>query len=486
MNQRRKRTPQRSDTKDQQISELQEQLSQALEIIQKQQKQIERLEQRLQQQQEELEYLKRIGKRQATPFARRHWVEKPKRPGRKAGKGRFAHRELPNVGKIHETKEVKLHGCPACGSRLEAIRKQEQFVTDIPVVEVQTTRFVTYSGYCTACHKRVRSQHPEQTLLATGTAGVMVGPRAKALAADLKHRLGVSYGKVSEVLNDAFGLQVSRSGWCQADQKLARTARPVYEELLEVIRQCSVVNADETGWRIGTLSAWLWVFTQREVTVYTIRANRSSDVMLDVLGTHFSGVLTSDGHLAYDDRRLSDWLKQQCLSHLLRDLKDMNETKTGRALQFARQATSLLQEALALKREKPTLPSRTFSHQARALEARLDLLIATMPALPSVCASIDRISCASCMWMTWKLPTTWPSGCCDQQSSLAKPMAATVPRMEPSPFRSWTTLSNFSSSARPRLPSFNAKQVRYPSLQTWKCHACSCRGHFYFGKQVTF
>lgn len=375
MSQRRKRTLHPSETNDQQISELQEQLSQALEIIRKQQKQIERLEQMVQQQHEELKYLKRIGKRQATPFARRHWVERPRRPGRKAGKGRFTHRELPNVVKIHETKEAKLPGCPACGSRLEAIRKQEQFVTDIPVVEVKTTRFVTYSGYCTACHKRVRSQHPEQTSLATGAAGVMVGPRAKALAADLKHRLGVSYGKVSEVLNDAFGLQVSRSGWCQADQKLARTARPVYEELLEAIRQCSVVNADETGWRIGTLSAWLWVFTHREVTVYTIRANRSSDVVLDMLGTHFPGVLTSDGHLAYDDRRLSDWLKQQCLSHLLRDLKEMNETKTGRALHFARQATSLLQEALALKREKPTLTSRTFSHRARSLEARLDLLI---------------------------------------------------------------------------------------------------------------
>ncbi|HUE99183.1 MAG TPA: IS66 family transposase [Anaerolineales bacterium] len=375
MSQRRKRTLHPSETKDQQISELQEQLSQALEIIRKQQKQIERLEQRVQQQQEELEYLKRIGKRQATPFARRHWVERLRRPGRKAGKGRFTHRELPQVVKIHETKEAKLHGCPACGSRLKAIRKQEQFVTDIPVVEVKTTHFVTYSGYCTACHKRVRSQHPEQTSLATGAAGVMVGPRAKALAADLKHRLGVSYGKVSEVLNDAFGLQVSRSGWCQADQKLARTARPVYEELLEAIRQCSVVNADETGWRIGTLSAWLWVFTHPEVTVYTIRANRSSDVVLDMLGTHFSGVLTSDGHLAYDDRRLSDWLKQQCLSHLLRDLKEMNETKTGRALHFARQATRLLQEALALKREKPTLTSRTFSQRARSLEVRLDLLI---------------------------------------------------------------------------------------------------------------
>jgi len=376
MSQRRKRQPHPLDARDPQISELKEHLSQALEIIQKQQKQIERLQEIVQQQQAEIEDLKRIGKRQATPFARRHWVERPRRPGRKAGKGRFAHRELPQVVKISETKEAKLHGCPDCGSRLQAIRKQEQFVTDIPVVEVKTTRFVSYSGYCTTCHKRVRSQHPEQTSLATGAAGVMVGPRAKALAADLKHRLGVSYGKVSEVLKDAFGLSVSRSGWCQADQKLARTARPIYAELLEAIRQCSVVNVDETGWRIGILSAWLWVFTHRDVTVYTIRANRSSDVVLDILGTHFSGVLTSDGHLAYDDRRLSDWLKQQCLSHLLRDLKDMNETKTGRALHFARQATDLLQEALALKREKPTLGSRTFSHRARLLEARLDRLIA--------------------------------------------------------------------------------------------------------------
>ena len=370
MSKGRKRHTHSPETKeDPKITEL-------LEIIQKQQKQIERLEQMVQRQQEEIEYLKRIGKRQAAPFARRHWVEKPRRPGRKAGQGQFAHRELPQVVKISETKEAKLQGCPECGNRLQAIHKHEQFVTDIPVVEVKTTHFVTYSGYCTSCHRRVRSQHPEQTSQATGAAGVMVGPRAKALAADLKHRLGVSYGKVSEVLNDAFGLSVSRSGWCQADQKLARTARPIYEELLEAIRQCSVVNADETGWRIGTLSAWLWVFTHRDLTVYTIRANRSSDVVLDILGNHFSGILTSDGLLSYDDRRLNDWLKQKCLSHLLKDLKEMDETKTGRALHFARQATALLQEAMALKREKPSLASRTFSQRAASLEDRLDRLIA--------------------------------------------------------------------------------------------------------------
>ena len=364
------------ETKTEEIRELKEQLSQALEIMQKQQKQIERLQQMVEQQQAEIEDLKRIGKRQAAPFARRHWVEKPKRPGRKAGKGKFARRELLKVVKIHETKEAKLDGCPECGGKLKEIHTHEQFVTDIPVVAVQTTRFVTYSGYCRECHKRVRSHHPEQTSEATGAAGVLVGPRAKALAADLKHRLGVSYGKVSEVLNDTFGLQVSRSGWCQADQKLAHTAEPVYDELLKIIRQCSVVNADETGWRIGTLAAWLWVFTHREVTVYAIRDNRSSDVVIDILGETFPGILTTDCYLAYDDRKFKEWLKQKCVGHLLKDLKEMKESKSGRALHFVRQVTIVLQEALALKTEKVRLDPFTFHQQAQALESRLDVLIA--------------------------------------------------------------------------------------------------------------
>ena len=377
MSKGRKRHKQSPERKDQQRQDLQEQLSQALEMNQKLQVQIERLKEQVQQLQEENELLKRIGKRQAAPFARRRWVEKPKRPGRRRGQGRFARRAMPQVTKISETKEAKLEGCPECGGELKAIRQHEQFVTDIPVVEVKTTHFVTYSGYCRGCHRRVRSRHPEQTSQATGAAGVMVGPRAKALAANLKHRLGVSYGKVREVLNDAFGQQVSRSGWCQADQTLARTAQPIYEQLLEAIRQSSVVHADETGWRIGTLAAWLWVFAHRDLTVYTIRANRSSDVILDILGTHFAGILSSDCFAAYDNRKLADWLKQKCLSHLLTDLKEIKESKTGRALHFARQTTALLQAALALKREKASLSCALFSQRAQDLEDRLDTLIAT-------------------------------------------------------------------------------------------------------------
>jgi len=358
-----------SDAKDKRIAELEEQLARALVMIERQQREMERLRARV-------EEMERAGKRQATPFARRKLVEKPKRPGRKAGQGKFARRARPTIKQVHETKTARLSGCPECGGKLGEIHKHEQFVTDIPVVEVKTTRFVTFSGYCRECHKRVRSRHPEQISQATGAAGVLVGPRARALAADLKHRLGVSYGKVSEVLNDTFGMQVSRSGWCQADQKLAQTARPVYEGLVEVIRQCSVVHADETGWRIGTLAAWLWVFTNQEATVYAIRDNRSSDVVVDILGGEFKGILASDCYLAYDEKRFTTWLKQKCVGHLLRELKEMKENKSGRALHFARQVTIVLQQALALKAERPTLDPFTFFQRSQALEARLDTLIA--------------------------------------------------------------------------------------------------------------
>ena len=170
--------PTQPSTKDQRIAELEAELVREHMINQRLQKQLERLK-------AEVEELKRAGKRQATPFARRKLIEHPKRPGRKAGQGRFTRREQPALKRVDETKRAQLHGCPECGNKLRDIHKHEQFVADIPKIQPIITRYVTYSGYCADCRKRVRSRHPEQTSQATGAAGVMVGPRAKALAADL-------------------------------------------------------------------------------------------------------------------------------------------------------------------------------------------------------------------------------------------------------------------------------------------------------------
>ncbi len=374
--------PPPADPRDEHIAELEAQLAHARAVIAEleqrdaqNQQQIAELEEQVAQLQQRVAELEQAGKRQATPFARKKRSPHPKKPGRKAGQGTFKHRAKPAPEDVNETKEVPLDSCPECSGELEDRKEHEQFVIDIPPVEPVITRFVTHSGYCQHCRKRVRSRHPEQISDATGAAGVVVGPRAKALAADMKHRLGLSYEKVCELINDAFGLRVTRGGWYQADQRLAEQARPVYEELIEVIRASAVAHVDETGWRIGTLAAWLWVFTNQEVTVYTIADNRSHAVVIEILGEAFEGILSSDCFTAYDHQNLADWLKQKCVGHLLKNLSDIEDQKTRGAVRFARDVTALLREALRLKAEKSDLDPTTFRQRAADLEDRLDQLI---------------------------------------------------------------------------------------------------------------
>ncbi|MBI5567583.1 MAG: transposase, partial [Chloroflexi bacterium] len=139
----------------------------------------------------------------------------------------------------------------------------------------------------------------------------------------------------------------------------------------------AVALVDETGGRIDTLSAWLWVFTNQDLTVYTIATGRGHEVVVQILGETFAGVLVSDCFTAYDHQALQDWLKQKCLAHLLRDLSELNASKTGGAVRFARDVTAVLQAALTLRDQKSALTPADFTVQAAQIEARLDALIDT-------------------------------------------------------------------------------------------------------------
>jgi len=76
------------DPRDVRLAELESQLRQRDALI-------ERLQRRLAELEERLAELERAAQRQATPFARKQRKESPKRPGRKAGQGRFTSRSRP-------------------------------------------------------------------------------------------------------------------------------------------------------------------------------------------------------------------------------------------------------------------------------------------------------------------------------------------------------------------------------------------------------
>lgn len=323
----------------------------------------------------ELEKRVRREKRQAAPFSKGSRAKNPKRPGRKRGQGKFSFRSPPPESEIQGEKKVKLHCCPDCGGEVTDLQDHEQIQSDLPAIRPTHRRFRTQSGWCPRCSKRVRSRHPDQVSTAAGAAGVVIGPRAKALASDMKHRLGIPWGKIAELMLSSFHLRVTPSALCQADMRLAEKALPVYAELIHAISECCAVYADETGWRLNALSAWLWVFTSEKITVYAIDESRGHEVVLDILGKEFRGVLVSDCFVAYDHEDLKDWLKQKCFAHFLSELSEMQEGKQGRALEFPRALTPVLRRALDLRDRKDTLSPLEFTELLAAIESDLDELI---------------------------------------------------------------------------------------------------------------
>ncbi len=325
--------------------------------LEKKQKRIDQLEAQL-----------RTSKRQAGRFSRRNPKEKPKRPGRKKGhKGNF--RPVPDH--VDQSFEVPIDSCPDCGSQLETIEDQVQYVEDIPEVRPVVKAYHTQSGWCKKCKKRHRSRHQDQISDATA-AGTVIGPTAVAFASDLKHRTGIPFRKISRIFRDILGLQVSAGGLCQAVGRLAAKAESTYDLIIQQARNSAVIHADETGWNIGGKSAWLWVFTNYELTVYAIRYSRAHGVIEEILGVKFDGVLVSDFFSAYNP---IDCAKAKCMAHLLNTLSEMEKNKKGIGARFARIACQIIRDAIELKRKKTTISQAAYQKKVQQIENRLDLLL---------------------------------------------------------------------------------------------------------------
>ena len=127
--------------------------------------------------------------------------------------------------------------------------------------------------------------------------------------------------------------------------RTARDAAPTYTALCEQVRNSPVVTPDETGWRVGAISHWLWAFVTPETTVYAICPGRGFDDATTVLGADFDGVLVRDGWVSYRCYRAA--LHQSCLNHLLRRCKELQEDHPDSL--WAGQVQAVLQTGLAVR-----------------------------------------------------------------------------------------------------------------------------------------
>jgi hypothetical protein len=272
---------------------------------------------------------------------------------------------------VDENVEVPLPACPNCGGPVAGVAPVEQFIEDIPVMRPRVTRLVTYQGSCAACGD-VGSYHPLQTSTATGAAKVQLGPRARALAIALHQQFGLTMRNTCRVLKQLTGLTLSPGGLALAIQRTAQRVRPSFDRLVQNVRAAAAVFVDETSWYVGAPGPWLWTFATADTTVYHVDRDRGRQVVLDLPGETFAGIVVSDCLASYE--RLP-YRTHKCLTHhqgVIAEARARPDTTDPRYLNRWK-LLFLMVKTLWRFREK--LGDQTFARERHHLEQMLDQLL---------------------------------------------------------------------------------------------------------------
>jgi hypothetical protein len=212
-----------------------------------------------------------------------------------------------------------LDACPGCGGHLlvtdaQPIVAQRVEIAAVPLV-IHEHR--SHPGYCPCCRKEYFAPFPISI-----ERGGLAGPRLTTVVAYLKGACHASYSTIRKFVRDVLGVVISRGQLCKIIGKVSKALEAPYEELLGDLPGQPTLNVDETGHKHGGLRYWTWCFRAGLYTLFKIDPSRSADVLIDVLGEEFDGVLGCDYFSAYRRYHREFGVELQfCLAHLIRDVK---------------------------------------------------------------------------------------------------------------------------------------------------------------------
>jgi transposase len=235
---------------------------------------------------------------------------------------------------IDQQVDYTLAICPDCSGKTMPLDLAPRVVQQVEVVTspIEISEHRGHACFCRRCQKTYYAEIPA----AVRHAG-LIGPRLTALVAFLKGGCHCSFTTIRKFLRDVVGVTVSRAQLRNVCAKVADSLNAAYDELLTAAPAQAVLNVDETGHKEYAQRLWTWCFRAATFTLFKIDPSRSSQVLVDVLGEEFQGVLGCDYYSAYR-KYMGDFnvLVQFCLAHLLRDIRFLVEHPNPRNRAYGR------------------------------------------------------------------------------------------------------------------------------------------------------
>lgn len=349
-------------------------------IIACQQKQIDELHALVAQLRDEIVRLKKNSSNSSKPPSSD--IVKPPRPAPPRGKkrrrigGQPGHsrqqREPFGPEDINTVQTYTLESCPQCGGVVQPAKRPPRVLqqVEIPVIPREITEHRGLAYWCPRCRKLHYAPLPDDVRRAG-----LVGPRLTALVAYLKGSCHASYSTIRTFCRDVLRLNLSRGQLAKLVARSSEAMADAYEQLRDELPNRSRLNVDETGHKDNGRGHWTWCFRADAFTLFHIDPSRGSEVLVNLLGEEFNGVLGCDYFSAYRKYMADfDVLVQFCLAHLIRDVKFLTQLPNRVTANYGRRVLKGLRRLFGVIHRRESMTPAGFQRALqRARESLLDV-----------------------------------------------------------------------------------------------------------------
>jgi transposase len=258
--------------------------------------------------------------------------------------------------------------CRRCGKELggvdvEPLRHQVWEIPEIkPIVTEYQQHRLTCSCGCSTCG-----------VLPPGVPTGQAGPRLIAFTALLMACFRQSKRRAAQFLSLILN-QPASAGWMVLLQnRAAEAVKPAYDELAEQLAEQAVMNIDESPTKEGQAKAWVWTFVAVSFTFFACRTSRAADVLKDLLGASYRGIIHCDRARMYWCFGRLQW----CWAHLKRDFQALIDSPCATKKRLGHDLMKPTKELFALwkKVRDGTISRRTFQRRMRPIRQRVDALL---------------------------------------------------------------------------------------------------------------
>jgi transposase len=206
-------------------------------------------------------------------------------------------------------------------------------VTELPRIEAHITEYQCPRVVCPDCGQTTQAQLPEP-------ARGQFGPELTALLAYLTVVCRMPRRVALELLSQVLGIDLSLGSTQKAWEEVSAAVAECCGELEGQLRREPVLNSDETGYRTNGEKRWLWALVAKDFVFYTVALSRGAEVLVQLLGAVFAGILCSDRCPTYPKYHRGSI--QFCWAHFKRNILGVLEiAKTTEVERFCRDALAL-------------------------------------------------------------------------------------------------------------------------------------------------